>query len=275
MRVQSPRVAPRFAGNCQGVIMDLRFLVPTLLLASATVVMAADEDYRANAVTNQRPMLGLEMSPVPTNIQDREGIDAHQGVLAQSVYPDTAASHMGIQREDVVMSVNGQPISSMTDMRNEVGLTSVGDPIDVQVSRNGQILNLNSEVRPWPATIPYEKLDAAAEKRFRDWQDRRQQRLADDVARMEKDVDRLNRRLNGETEPGDHGASAERGLELAFKFTYVIDADLVKPVTVAALDPLLVTPLVLPADLPADAPWRVVASIGHETDHETGQQTAR
>ncbi len=252
--------------------MDLRLLVPTLLIASATVVMAADEDYRANAVANQRPMLGLEMSPVPTNIQDREGIDAHQGVLAQSVYPDTAASNMGIQREDVVMAVNGQPISSMTDMRNEVGLTSVGDPIDVQVSRNGQILNLNSEVRPWPATIPYEKLDAAAEKRFRDWQDRRQQRLADDVARMEKDVDRLKRRLNGETEPGDHSASAERGLELAFRFTYVIDADHVKPVAVAALDPLLVTPLALPADMPADAPWRVVASIGHETGHQPGQQ---
>jgi hypothetical protein len=254
--------------------MNLARLVPALLVLaslSVTVATAADEDYRAGAVTNQRPMLGVEMSPVPTDIQDREGLDAHQGVLVQSTYDGTAAEGMGLQPNDVILGINGQAISSMTDLRNEVGLTAVGDAIEVQVTRNGQVLNLNSEVRPWPESIPYEKLDAAAEKRFRDWQDRRQQRLADDAARLEQETDKLARRLRGEDEPGSSptGTDAAAGnheqgsFGLAFRFRYVIDA-----AALAAHEPAYevsaaeaAVPLRLPADIPSDAPWRVRAHI--------------
>lgn len=248
--------------------MKLSHLVPAALLISAIALPAADEDYRAGSETNQRPMLGVEMSPVPTNIQDREGLDAHQGVMVQSTYSNTAADGMGLQRDDVILGINGQPISSMTDLRNEVGLTAVGDPIEVQVTRNGQIISLASEVKPWPATIPYEKLDSAAEKRFRDWQDRRQQRLADDVARMGKDIDKVHRRLTGEDEPGAAGAGAKRdhgGFEIAFRFSYVIDAKKVLEVAAPDLAPDDVTPLDLPPDMPHDAPWRVTAHLGSTT----------
>ena len=241
-------------------------IISSALVASAGRLTAADEDYRAGAVTNQRPMLGVEMSPVPTNIQDREGLDAHQGVLVQSTYSNTAADGMGLQRDDVILGINGQPISSMTDLRNEVGLTAVGDPIEVQITRNGQVMSMAADVKPWPETIPYEKLDSAAEKRFRDWQDRRQQRLADDVARLDKEVDKMRRRLTGEDEPG--AAATKRGhegLEIAFRFQYVIEA--AKAPTVAAPDLVAdeVTPLNLPTDLPTDAPWRITARIGSTT----------
>ena len=262
--------------------MNVVRLVPALLVIAAlststsTSATAADEDYRAGAVTNQRPMLGVEMSPVPTHIQDREGLDAHQGVLVQSTYGGTAAEGMGLQRDDVILGINGQTITSMTDLRNEVGLSSVGDAIEVQVTRNGQVLNLLSEVRPWPENIPYEKLDSAAEKRFRDWQDRRQQRLADDVARLEQDADKLARRLRGEDEPGGSSAPASAknqelgGFVIAFRFNYVIDATaLAMQETVSDVPegsdvddaPLLR----LPADVPSDAPWRVRAHLGTTT----------
>ena len=242
-------------------------LVSGALAISACMLPAADEDYRAGSETNQRPMLGVEMSPVPTNIQDREGLDAHQGVLVQSTYSNTAADGMGLQRDDVILGINGQPISSMTDLRNEVGLTAVGDPIEVQITRNGQVLSMASEVKPWPATIPYEKLDSAAEKRFRDWQDRRQQRLADDVARLNKDVEKMRRRLTGEDEPGAAAAAkrGHEGLEIAFRFQYVIEAAKAPAVTTPDLALDEVTPLKLPTDLPADAPWRITARIGSTT----------
>jgi membrane-associated protease RseP (regulator of RpoE activity) len=259
--------------------MSVVRLVPGLLMFAALSALpalpatAADEDYRLGAVTNQRPMLGVEMSPVPTHIQDREGLDAHQGVLVQSTYGGTAAEGMGLQRDDVILGINGQTITSMTDLRNEVGLSAVGDPIEVQITRNGQVLNLLSEVRPWPDNIPYEKLDAAAEKRFRDWQDRRQQRLADDVARLEQEADKLARRLRGEDEPGSSAAptSAKNqdpsGFGLAFRFKYVIDATALATQVPASEVPDVddAPPLRLPADLPSDAPWRVQAHLGTTT----------
>lgn len=233
----------------------------SLVLLLPLALFAADEDYVANSSQNKRPMLGVEMSPVTNAIQDREGIDAHTGVQVQSTYSGTAAEAMGLRKDDVILGINGQPISSMTDLRNEVGLTVPGDRMEVQVSRNGEVVTMSSEVKPWPEQIPYEKLDAAAEKRFRDWQDRRQQRLADEVARAERDAERLRRQLTGEDDPAAAGAAAgaagvDGGLGLAFRFSYGIDAARLPVGEAEAIDP---AGLAVVADVPA---WRADIAIG-------------
>jgi len=225
-----------------------------LLLACAATMPAADEDYRAGSEQNQRPMLGVEMSPVETRLQDREGIDSHTGVQVQSTYSGTAAESMGLQKDDVILGINGQPISSMSDLRNEIGLTAVGDPVEVQVTRNGQVMSLNAAVKPWPAQIPYEKLDAAGEKRFRDWQDKRQQRLADEVARLDRDAEKLRQKLSGEN-LGPARQRAPGSLDLAFVFNYEIDAKRLP----AAAAPVVELPPATASSLP---PWRVSVGIG-------------
>ncbi len=234
------------------------------VMSCAALLSAADEDYSVTAPINQRPMLGVEMSPVPTNIQDREGLDAHQGVLVQATYQDTAAAAMGLHKDDVILAINGQPITSMTDLRNEVGLTSVGDSIEVQVSRNGQLVDTSSTVKPWPAQIPYDKLDSAAEKRFRDWQDRRQQRLADDVERMTRDAEAVRKKLAGEADPTaakgrDNGTGTEGSDLFAFRLRYLMDAkrlpDGVAP-SEAELGPLAALPK--PS---VDGPWRLRVAL--------------
>lgn len=229
----------------------------SLALLLPLALFAADEDYVANSSQNKRPMLGVEMSPVTNAVQDREGIDAHTGVQVQSTYSGTAAEAMGIRKDDVILGINGQPISSMTDLRNEVGLTVPGDRMEVQVSRNGQIVTMASDVKPWPEQIPYEKLDAAAEKRFRDWQDRRQQRLADEVARAERDAERLRRQLSGEEDPSARPAGrTDPGLELAFRFSYGIDAARLPVGEAEAID---AAGLAVVADVPA---WRADIAVG-------------
>lgn len=237
---------------------SLALLLPLSVLIPAAL-FAADEDYNANSAQNQRPMLGVEMSPVTSAIQDREGIDAHTGVQVQSTYSGTAAEAMGIKKDDVILGINGQPISSMTDLRNEVGLTVPGDRVEVQVSRNGQLVIMASDVKPWPDQIPYEKLDAAAEKRFRDWQDRRQQRLADEVARADREAERVRRQLSGEADPSAAGSAGRRndpGLELAFRFSYGIDAARLPAAAAEAVDPAAIAVV---ADVPA---WRADIAIG-------------
>ena len=186
-----------------GAFTLFTFMGPVLPTASA-----ADEDYRASAKQNERPMLGVEMTPVPANIQDREGLTPYQGVLVQSVYENTAASGAGVRPGDVILAINGAPITSMTDLRNEMGLTGIGDPVKIKVTRNGQTAEIQSQVKEWPANIPYEKLDAAAERRFRDWQDRRQQRLAEDLRRAKAELEQLAQKLADEakSEEGDESS---------------------------------------------------------------------
>jgi membrane-associated protease RseP (regulator of RpoE activity) len=137
-------------------------------------------------------MLGVEMSPVPGNVQEQEGLTPHQGVYVQSTFPDTAASSMGVQAGDVITEINGHPITSMTDLRNEVGLGTVGEPVDVTVQRNGQQVAMNAPLQPWPASIPKQPIDPQAEDNFRKWQDQRhaeQQKQVSDLANQVADLD--------------------------------------------------------------------------------------
>jgi hypothetical protein len=164
------------------------------LSALCACAMAVDDpsesgDYQATVVSPiQPPMLGIEMSPVPTSVQEQDGLTPQQGVYVQNTFNNTAASSMGVQPGDVVLQVNGTTISNMSDLRNEIFSNAVGDPVDVVVQRGGQQLTMNAPLQPWPADIPKERLDPAAEQRFRDWQADRQKQQQQQINDMAKDI---------------------------------------------------------------------------------------
>jgi len=170
----------------------MRRLAPCLLaFALASGAIAAD----GYSPGSQRPMLGVEMSPVPINVQTQQGIGNDQGVLVRQVFDGTAASGMGVRPGDVILSVNGAPISSMTDLRNEVAANNVGDPVSVVVRRDGQDVPLSSALREWPTNIPNDPIDAEAERRFKDWQQRRLARNRGDVREVAQQARELRERI--------------------------------------------------------------------------------
>lgn len=175
----------------------MRVLVASLVLASG--LAAADPTRGPDGYTagpGGRPMLGIEMSPVPLNVQTREQIAVDQGVYVRQVFPDTAAANMGLRPGDVVLTVNNQPIGSMSDLRNEVGLSDVGQPVQVVVARNGERMEVAGQIRPWPQNIPYDAIDPAVEERFRDWQKRRVERQQQEVDQLAQQIDEMRRDLD-------------------------------------------------------------------------------
>lgn len=159
-----------------------------ILLVVAAWLPAADSDYQSY---NNNAFFGIDMGPTSTGAQDRNGIGPNVGVQVHNVYPDTAANRSGVQPGDVVIDVNGAPVNSMTDMRNEVGLSSPGDPVRVTVMRDGRALVLGDRFSEWPANIPRDPIDAAAEKRFRDWQGERLNKARERVADLDRKVKQL------------------------------------------------------------------------------------
>jgi len=204
-----------------------------LLIALSTLAAAADGSGYVQADDGKRPILGVEMTPVPTHVLDREGLAPNQGVLVQQVYTGTAASEMGIRRDDVILSVNDAPITSMTDLRNEVGLNQVGDPVAVTVLRDGQVVQLSSGLKPWPEQIPYTPLDAAAERRFREYQDRRNNRMAKEAQDLRREIADVRRQLADEpAETSSQGAGGQPGAMPgmpAFRLTLLVPAAGVVP----------------------------------------------
>lgn len=171
-------------------------LVSALAVLGASALVAADAYPVLHNPDNTRPMLGIEMTPVPQNVQEQEALTPNQGVYVQSIFNGTAAQSMGLRPGDVVLAVNGAPVGSMTDLRNEVALNQVGDPVEVTIQRHGQQTSTTGQFRPWPSNIPYEPIDPAMEQRFRDWQERHLARTRDEVEDLKRQVAEMGKALD-------------------------------------------------------------------------------
>jgi S1-C subfamily serine protease len=63
-------------------------------------------------------------------------LDLQDGVSAREVLPDSAAEHAGMQNDDRILSIAGQPIQSLTDIRLALLDKLPGDAIGVTVQRH-------------------------------------------------------------------------------------------------------------------------------------------
>ena len=235
----------------------MRIIAPLLALMIAGPVVAAQNGYETVNNPENRPMLGVQMTPVPLSVQEQQGLGSNQGVYVQSVYGNTAAQTMGLQPGDVITSVNGAPISSMTELRNEVGLNQVGDPVEVTIQRGGQQQTTIGQFKPWPSNIPYDPIDPAMEQRFQEWQDRRLARMQDEVEQLRQQTQQMAKEaraaagdqpLLGLNESPPVGAD---GKPLAWRFRYGIHG----PTGSSILPPDTTTTAVGGANDSAARPW--------------------
>lgn len=163
------------------------FFAALLLVGS---LAAGDQDYQP---FDGMARLGAYMDVPSAEQQATNGIDSQTGVNLISIMPDTAASRMGLHPNDVVLSVNGSTITTMTDLRNEIALAGVGNRVDVVIARDGKRLEMHGDLGEWPKDEPRNPIDPASERGWRDWQAQRLQRMQDSVADLRRKVEDLER----------------------------------------------------------------------------------
>lgn len=228
-------------------------------IALATALSAADSEYQQ---FDARAMLGVNMAPPSAGTQQRNGTDPATGVEVNTVYPNTAADRMGLQPGDLIVAINGGDIGSMSDLRNEVALAGVGGEVAVTVLRNGTVVQPSNTLGEWPKNVPFQPIDDAAERRFRDWQAHRLDRTQQAVGEMRKQVEDLERRSAREAIAPDGGAgSASPAQAMAMPASKALA---VLPAWRLHLNLAQDTPApqaVLPADAPATA-WDARVLLG-------------
>jgi serine protease Do len=96
-----------------------------------------------------RGFIGASVQDVTPEIADSLGLKG-KGALVAEVTAGGPAAAAGVQPGDVVLQVNGPPISSATDLTRAVGLSRAGEPIRLQVRREGQVreITVHSGLRP-------------------------------------------------------------------------------------------------------------------------------
>lgn len=96
----------------------------------------------------QHGWLGIYMQPITPDLAKAFGIDS--GVLISDVVPNSPATAAGLQRGDVIMALNSQPIQQVSDLQDTVASLPVGTTTHVEIVRNGEALTLPITIGEMP-----------------------------------------------------------------------------------------------------------------------------
>lgn len=88
----------------------------------------------------QRGLLGVEISDVNSDIASKENLSAIKGVYIQSVNSDGAAAAAGLEKGDVITSINNEEVSESSDLKVKINSYRPGDKIKVGYLHKGKQL---------------------------------------------------------------------------------------------------------------------------------------
>ncbi|MEJ2760566.1 MAG: PDZ domain-containing protein, partial [Gammaproteobacteria bacterium] len=91
----------------------------------------------------QRGYVGIEVQNLSPSLAEAFGIKQQSGAVVNSVEPDSPAEKAGLKSGDVITAINGKSIKRAWDVRNQVGLMSVGATATFDIVRNGKDMKLN------------------------------------------------------------------------------------------------------------------------------------
>ncbi|QDS92562.1 Periplasmic serine endoprotease DegP precursor [Roseimaritima multifibrata] len=136
--------------NLQGEVIGINTAIESRSGGSNGIGFAIPSGMASMVVTSiiesgavQRGFLGAQVGDLNEQLAKEFGIQSSTGALVISVLNDQPAALGGLQPGDVVTSINGKRMSSGTAVRNHVASQRPGSVLKMQITRNGQPLQLN------------------------------------------------------------------------------------------------------------------------------------
>ncbi len=90
----------------------------------------------------RRGWLGVKIQSVSPDMVKTLGLDKPRGALVADVTPTGPAEKAGLLAGDVILKFNGQDIHEMRDLPRIVAETAVGTDVDVEVMRQGKLMDV-------------------------------------------------------------------------------------------------------------------------------------
>jgi Do/DeqQ family serine protease len=101
----------------------------------------------------QRGLLGVSISDFNAETAEALGIeDDLEGALVQEVVSDSAAESAGIEVSDIIIAVDGKPVTSAADLRTTIGLLRSGDQVRIKLIREGKTRTINATLTQLEST---------------------------------------------------------------------------------------------------------------------------
>jgi len=110
----------------------------------------------------RRGLLGVNIAEITEEIAESLSFASSEGALITAISPGSAAELAGLEIGDVVVEVNGEPISGPSELRNYIGMRRPDEMIEINVLRDGELLTFEATLGELSAntqTLPTETID--------------------------------------------------------------------------------------------------------------------
>ena len=91
----------------------------------------------------RRAQLGVAAMPLTSSIARILGLNEIRGAVVEAVQPGSAAQQAGIQTNDVITALNGQPVNDSNDLRNRIANLQPGTGVTITIVRGGREQQVN------------------------------------------------------------------------------------------------------------------------------------
>ena len=90
-----------------------------------------------------RPLIGVTVQQVTEEIAFYNNLPVDHGLYVMGVTSGGAAESAGIQRGDIILSLDGQEVKTSTELNNIRDKHSAGEVLPIEIDRNGERMTLN------------------------------------------------------------------------------------------------------------------------------------
>lgn len=135
--------------NPQGQLIGINTTGPrhmTITIPGSTIQRVVNQLLQTGRIARGYLGVGMQPVPIPERLVQALNLPAAEGVMLLSVEPDSPADQAGILIGDVLIALNAQPITDVSDVRMMLGAEQVGQTLTVRVIRAGAIVELTVTV---------------------------------------------------------------------------------------------------------------------------------
>jgi len=97
-----------------------------------------------------RGYLGISIQSLDPDLAKAFKLNSTDGVLIGDVSPDSPGAKAGLQKGDVVVGLNGKPVSDAEDLRLHVSEIAPGSKVNLEVMRDGQKRQMSATLAELP-----------------------------------------------------------------------------------------------------------------------------
>ena len=129
----------------KGGNVGIGFAVPINMVRQVMEQIVAHGEVR-------RGRIGIAVQDLTADLAEALGSWRGEGAVIGGVEPNSPAARAGLAKGDIVTAVNRIPVKSASQLRNAIGLTPVGQEVELAYERKGTPATARARIEPGPRT---------------------------------------------------------------------------------------------------------------------------